>query len=107
MYLGGSRVHDVWRKEFGLRLKEARKAKGLSQEKLCAISGVHVTTIQGYEYGKNDPYVRIAIRLADALGISVEYLLTGKVEQHIERTPYVCDRCAQHVLPGAWDFVVE
>lgn len=54
----------------GMRLREAREAKGLSAPQLAAISGVGTYTIYGLELGKNMPPLHTAVALCEALGIT-------------------------------------
>ena len=59
----------------GNNLKHYRQQiKGMTQAKLAAISGTGERYYQSLEYGKSEPGVFLAIRLAKALGVSVEAL---------------------------------
>ena len=59
-------------------LANVRKAKGLTQRKLSAISGVPRVSISRYETGRVSPNVRILERLARALGVQIDDLVDGK-----------------------------
>jgi Zn-dependent peptidase ImmA (M78 family)/DNA-binding XRE family transcriptional regulator len=59
---------------FGVRLKQARLATGLSLRALAEKIGVSPTAIQKYEKGKVIPSSDMLIKLANALEIAVEYL---------------------------------
>src|ERR1700722_17325933 len=59
---------------FGLRLKQARLAAGLSLRALAEKVDVSPPAIQKYEQGKIVPSSDVLIKLAHALGISVEHL---------------------------------
>jgi len=63
------------------RLRELRKQKGLSQTELGERVGVHYTHIGRYERGVSRPAADTLKRLADALGVSGDYLLEGAVEE--------------------------
>lgn len=52
---------------FGQVLREARRAKGFSQEDLAFQSGYHPTYIGQLERGKKSPSLRAIMRLAGAL----------------------------------------
>lgn len=52
------------------RLKSARAKSGKTQAQVAKEAGVDVRLYQAYEYGQNEPGVRTAIRIADALGVS-------------------------------------
>jgi len=50
-------------------LKNARIRAGLTQAQLAESCGLAVQHYQRYEYGKVEPRVLVAIRIADALGV--------------------------------------
>lgn len=52
------------------RLKTAREQSGKTQAQVAREAGINERLYQRYEYGQNEPGVRTAIRIADALGIS-------------------------------------
>lgn len=60
-------------------LKDARIRAGLTQAQVAKIAGVSTLMYQRYEYGTSDPTVKVAIRIADALGVDVKELF-GEVE---------------------------
>lgn len=62
----------------GRRLRDLRKAKGWSQEKLAEKSGISVKAIQNAERDTHDPSLFSVICIADALGCSLDYLVLGK-----------------------------
>lgn len=62
------------------RLKTARKAKGMTQKKLAKASGVPAVCISNYERGLSDPAMFTAMCLADALGVSMDWL-SGRSEE--------------------------
>jgi DNA-binding XRE family transcriptional regulator len=57
---------------FASRLKALREARGLTQVQLSEASGVSQATISRVEAGRLEPGWETAVRLADALGVSVE-----------------------------------
>ncbi|MFJ7732693.1 helix-turn-helix transcriptional regulator [Lysinibacillus sp. NPDC097231] len=61
-------------------IKEARKAKKMSQEDLAKVCGVSRQTINAIENNKYDPSLALAFQLAFCLGVSVDQLFqyTGK-----------------------------
>ena len=56
-------------------LKEARQAKGFTQEQLAKASGVHRVTIARIESGKCFPNMDTLEKLASALGVTVSDLV--------------------------------
>ena len=62
-------------------LKEIRKAKKITAEKLAADTGLAKTTIWNYESGRREPDIDTLVRLADALGVSLDMLIRGKEKE--------------------------
>lgn len=58
-----------------MRLKEVRRAKGISQLKLALDLHTSQNTISRYETGEREPGITELIKLADYFNISVDYLL--------------------------------
>ena len=61
-------------KTVGDRIKALRKKKNYSQETLAKMIGVAVSTICMYETGKRSPRDEIKVKIANALGKSVNYI---------------------------------
>jgi transcriptional regulator with XRE-family HTH domain len=61
------------------RLKRMREAAGLSQAGLARRAGVPLRTYQEWEYARRTPLLSAAVKLAAALGVSVDEL-AGVVE---------------------------
>lgn len=57
----------------GARLKQARKASGLSMRELAAEAGISAMAISKYENDKSTPSSGVLLALAKALGVRVEY----------------------------------
>lgn len=66
------------KKRFGLNLRNLRKQKGWSQEKLAEKSGLHRTYISGLERGIRNPTIDILQEVANALGVTPSDLLKDK-----------------------------
>lgn len=67
--------------KFAEKLKAARRKNRLSQSRLAELVGVSVRTIQNYELAGMHPKQReIYYKLAEALGVDVNYLLTEDEE---------------------------
>ncbi|MFY7913564.1 MAG: helix-turn-helix domain-containing protein [Rubrivivax sp.] len=73
---------DEWtpqqRAEFGERLREARKAKGMTLVEAGAVFDTSKQTINHWEAGRNMPSAEQVARLAEEYGCSVEWLLYGR-----------------------------
>ena len=63
----------------GQRLRDARIAKGLTQEELGEIIGVTKGSVSLYESGKRTPKIETVLELIYALGVSADYLLGADV----------------------------
>jgi transcriptional regulator with XRE-family HTH domain len=57
------------------RIKQLRRAAGLSQNQLARKAGVPVTTLRDWEYGRRTMRLQAAIQLADALALSLDDLV--------------------------------
>jgi transcriptional regulator with XRE-family HTH domain len=70
-------------KEFKDRLRQARDSRGLSQVELASKTGMQSAAISHFETGQRSPSFENLRKLADALSVSVDYLL-GRIdeEQH-------------------------
>lgn len=62
----------------GTRIKSIRTARDMSQTRLAAELGVRERTIARWEAGSNEPDSRYLIALAEMLGCSLEWLMTGE-----------------------------
>jgi len=66
---------------FPERLRTLRRQKNLSQEELGKLAGVHFTHVSRYERGISRPASDTLRRLANALGVTGDYLLDGSTEE--------------------------
>lgn len=64
-------------KKFGGQVRKLRKARGLSQEELAEITGLHRTYIGGIERGERNVAILNILRLAKALRVPPCELLKG------------------------------
>ncbi len=58
----------------GTRLRLARQARGFSQQQLAGMAGVSRQAVSAVESGQSDPSLRVALALAQALGMTVDEL---------------------------------
>lgn len=65
-------------KRFGERIRELRIKKGLSQEQLAELSGLHRTYISSLELGKRNVSLINIYVLAKALGVTPDKLLKSE-----------------------------
>lgn len=101
---------------FGSRLRFVRKKWNLTQEQLAGRAGVGVATVRRAENGYFEPRLESSRRLADALHVRVEWLLTGDsdtmvlpvhqtVEEQVKYRPPADSGHPDTVLivgPGPW-----
>ena len=59
----------------GQRIKAARKRAGLTQKELGAKLGVAYQTLAQWENYLRNPKIETIQRIADALGVSLQYIL--------------------------------
>ncbi len=62
--------------EFGNKVRELRKSKGLSQEKLAEKAGLHYTYIGAVERGEKNISLQNVEKIAHALGVDITKLFT-------------------------------
>ena len=70
---------------FGKKIATERKKKGYSQNELAKKVGTISVTIGRYERDEIKPSIDIASKLADALGVSLDYL-TGKTDIELDNS---------------------
>lgn len=70
----------------GRRIRDLRKRKRLTQEKLAEVAGVDVKYLGGIERGTENPSIGILDRLARALSVKVHQMLTFEHELLGERS---------------------
>lgn len=61
--------------DFGLRLKELRKSRGLTQKMLAERINKSVSAVSSYESNAQLPPLDVSKSIALALGISIDYLV--------------------------------
>ena len=65
---------------FPINLRKYRKHLGISQCRLSELSGVHANTIANVEWARTTPNLYSALKLADALKVTIDYLTEGEIE---------------------------
>lgn len=84
---------------FGKRQAELRRKRGLTQQQLCELIGVHVTQLRNYEGDRSQPTLEVIRKLALALDVSADEL----VFDPSERVPQVTNK----ELLKQWERIVE
>lgn len=76
---------------FSDRLKKARKSKGLTQEQLAEIISVERSSVGKYESANVIPSPEVLKRIANALDVSVDYMLERTNTTSTADAPAVTD----------------
>ncbi len=67
-------------KLFGANVKKYRLVKKITQQALGDLCDIEYQNISRIEQGKTNPTLRNIVKLANALGIEVQYLFEGIIE---------------------------
>lgn len=80
-----SETQPEWRPadSLGERVRQLRHQRDWTLDQLTAEAGVSKGYLSAIENGRNEPTGRVLLRLARALGASVDYLLRGTGEDHV------------------------
>lgn len=69
----------------GARIAALRHHAGWSQAVLAQRLQISASAVGMYEQGRREPPAELLVAMADAFGVSVDYLLTGRVENEQQR----------------------
>lgn len=90
---------------FGSRLLQARKKKGMSQEKLAKVLGTKGPAIGRYERDEMKPSIEAAAKMAQILDVSLDWLvghtdleLDKKMIQRIQQVTKMEAKDREHVF---------
>ena len=67
------------------RITARRLALGMSKAELSRRSGLALETINMVEFGRREPYISTSKQIADALNISLDYLVGLSDDKEIRR----------------------
>jgi transcriptional regulator with XRE-family HTH domain len=73
-----STTGDPTAESVGERIARLRRARGWKQKELATRIGSSLQQISKYERGRYTPRSEVVARLAEAFGVSADYLLTGR-----------------------------
>ena len=62
------------------KIKKYRKIKNMSQEMLAQVSGINISMIKKYECGIRNPKPEQLLKIANALGISINALYSHEIK---------------------------
>ncbi len=66
---------------FDKNLLQLRKSRGLTQDQMADLIGIHVTSIKTYESGKTQPSLDALKKIVGTFGVSADELLFDKHER--------------------------
>lgn len=69
---------DGMTQKFSNRLRDLREKQGLTRSQLAKAVGVTFTAVLNWEDKDREPRIDSLTRLAEVLGVSVRFLMTGK-----------------------------
>ncbi|NPV89897.1 MAG: helix-turn-helix transcriptional regulator [Firmicutes bacterium] len=65
--------------KLGSRIREERKRARLTQEQLAEMAGCNESYIGQIERGEKNPSLEVLVNIANALGVTLDYLLANNV----------------------------
>ncbi|ALO13852.1 HTH-type transcriptional regulator ImmR [Salinivirga cyanobacteriivorans] len=78
-------IYSLYDMSFGKTIATQRKKKGISQGQLAKMVGTISVTIGRYERNEIKPSIDIAVKIAEALEVSLDYL-TGKTTFELDNS---------------------
>ena len=72
----------------GQRIGTLRRQQGLSQAELAGRLGISASAMGMYEQGRREPSADTLVALARELGVTTDFLLTGKVADARDEQTY-------------------
>lgn len=87
--------------EIGARILSCRTRLRFSQQEIADLAGIAPSQFYRYEAGRTKPRPAMADRLAEALGVSTKWLMTGQgdMERDQEDNTGLRDASNLHVIP--------
>jgi transcriptional regulator with XRE-family HTH domain len=73
----------------GERIRQIREKRGLTQDQLSEAAGISKGFLSDVENNNKNISSQALLRIANALGASVDYLLQGAVKESAQREPIV------------------
>lgn len=74
------------------RIRELRKAKGLTIEKLAEHTGLSIQSIKLIEAGKRNFRIETLVALSDCLGVSCDYIVGKENNENEEKIHFLLSR---------------
>lgn len=90
---------------FGERLTQVRKRKGLSQAEVGKLIGINGDAYGRYERNEVKPTIEMAVKIAKALAVSLDYLtgnsdieLDSATLERVQEVTKLSDKDKEHIL---------
>ena len=93
--------------EFAQRLLKVRKDKGLTQQALADLAGLHVVQVRRYETNASQPSLEAIRKLAIALSVSADALLFDEDERGPSGELALQFEAVSHLAPDEQRVVME
>lgn len=68
-------------KQSGTRIRQLRKAKGMTQEQMAVKLDIGDRYLRKIETGEKVPSIDVLVEIAALFGVSLDYIITGKQPQ--------------------------
>lgn len=81
MKLSNSQWQAILLMSFSKRLAAVRKERGLTQQQMSEVIGIHLSQVKRYESGDTQPSLEVLRKIALALNISADVLLFDEDER--------------------------
>lgn len=81
MKLDHSQWQVIFTMSFSKRLSAVRKERGLTQQQMSDLMGIHLSQIKRYESGDTQPSLEVLRKIALALNVSADLLLFEQNER--------------------------
>lgn len=79
-------MENVLCKDAGGRIRSTRKSRGMTRDSLAEKSGISSKFLYEIEQGKKRFSAETLCRIASTLGVSCDYIMTGKLVPHEDET---------------------
>lgn len=63
----------------GQKIRKARKRIGLSRNQMAKLTGISYGALVNYEGDRTEPPLSYAVKIADVLGVRLDYLARDKI----------------------------
>jgi len=101
---GGGIMGDDFLNDMGQRIHSKRKSLRFSQEELAEKAEISKQTVSRAENGQRELGARNVMRIARALELSADYLLTG---EHVDKDSFILNKKIENLTDRQYRFLEE